>query len=220
MTGLCLLLAAGACRLAFAQPQPDYYDPNSWDNSEYGIHGRADLGTYSFCNHGVRQYGAAPTLQEAVESFVCAEDRLILKQGPLILVDNVKIQIGAPRPFDKVADKLPEKWRMGLAVDERAPVYPLKGSFTLYECASLKTSPQSAGKNCNAVEESEQAGVCYKHPTDIGDPETHGQWQCRMNIKVEYWWDRKAASPDQAAAFRKEWDNQWTHRGVPPPLVK
>jgi hypothetical protein len=204
------LLAAGAFQAGFAQT----FNPSAWNNSDYGIAGGSV--TSDFCNHPAGAGGPAPTVNEAVASAVCSGAHTELSQGRLVLIDDLKIKIGIGRPFDNVADapKLdagalaaitaafenPSPAKVVIEVktiDHSALVYPLSGSFTLYECESIPMHPESAGKNCNSVEQPEATGTCYKG--------TSGSWQCQMNLRVQ-------PSPN-----RKEWDNQWTHQGVPPP---
>ena len=204
------LLAAGALQAGFAQSS----NPSAWNNSDYGIVG--GIVTSDFCTHPAGAGGPAPTVNEAVASVVCTGAHMELTQGRLVLIDDLKIKIGIGRPFDNVADapKLdagalaaitaafenPSPAKVVIEVktiDHSALVYPLSGSFTLYECESMPMHPESAGKNCNSVEYPEATGICHKGTT--------GSWQCQMNLRVQ-------PSPNQ-----KDWDNQWTHRGVPPP---
>ena len=204
------LLAAGAFQAGFAQT----FNPSAWNNSDYGIAGGSV--TSDFCNHPAGAGGPAPTVKEAVASAVCSGAHMELIVGRLVLIDDLKIKIGIGRPFDPVADgpqldagaldaitaafQNPSPAKVVIEVksfDHSALVYPLSGSFTLYECESMPMHPESAGKNCNSVEYPEATGICRKG--------TSGSWQCQMNLKVQ-------PTPNQ-----KDWDNQWTHRGVPPP---
>jgi hypothetical protein len=204
------LLAAGACQAGLAQTS----NPNTWNNNDYGIAGGSV--TSDFCNHPAGAGGAAPTVKEAVASAVCSGAHTELSQGRLVLMDGLKIKIATGRPYDQVADgpkldasaldaitaafESPSPAKVVVEVkmiDRSALVYPLSGSFTLYECESIPMHPGSAGKNCNSVEQPEATGICRKG--------TSGSWQCQMNLKFQ-------PSPN-----RQDWDNQWTHRGVPPP---
>jgi hypothetical protein len=193
------LLAAGGFQAGFAQK----YGPADLVITPYGIdvHGRQD-GLSAFCNHSAEAGGRAPTVQQAVESSVCTGAKLLESQsGELVLtlIDGLIVEMGIGRPFDKVADA-----RMEGYIDQSALVYPLRGSFTLYRCVSVRKHPTSAGKNCNSVEQPDSTGTCYKAAS--------GSWECDMTLKVEQ-------MNLQGENLRKERENQWTRRGVPPPVL-
>jgi len=191
------LLAVGFLQPGFAQR----YSPQELAISVYGIdlHGRPD-GVGAFCGGAAQTGGAAPSVPQAIASSGCHGAKLQESTtGELVLklLDGMNLKMDAGRPFDKVADA-----NMATYIDQSSLVYPLHGAFTLYECVSVKTHPESKGKNCNSVEQPDSTGTCYKV--------TSGDWWCDMNLKVEQ-------MHLQGEKFEKEWDNQWTHRGVPPP---
>jgi hypothetical protein len=81
------------------------------------------------------------------------------------LVQDVKIEIGKPRPFVYNTDAgLP-------GIDLNAQVYPLQGDYTAYLCRTINNmSP--AGANCGKTVMTSANGWCYK--TSFGD------YKCRM----------------------------------------
>jgi hypothetical protein len=85
------------------------------------------------------------------------------------LVQDVKLQVGKPRPFVYQTDAgFP-------GIDLDAQVYPLQGSYTAYLCRVIDNI-QTAGKNCVKSAVPQATGWCYK--TSFGD------WKCRMQGMV------------------------------------
>jgi hypothetical protein len=85
------------------------------------------------------------------------------------LVQDVKLQIGKPRPFVYQTDAgFP-------GIDLDAKVYPLQGSYTAYLCRTIDNI-QTAGKNCVKSAVPQATGWCYK--TSFGD------YKCRMQGMV------------------------------------
>ncbi|MGD0733168.1 MAG: hypothetical protein ABR956_18030 [Terracidiphilus sp.] len=81
------------------------------------------------------------------------------------LVQDVKPEVGKPRPFVYATDaEMP-------GIDLDAKVYPLQGSYSAYMCKTI-TTQTPAGRNCNKMVYAEANGWCYK--TSFGD------WKCRM----------------------------------------
>jgi hypothetical protein len=81
------------------------------------------------------------------------------------LVEDLKIEMGKPRPFVYNTDAgLP-------GIDLTAQVYPLQGDYTAYLCRTINNmSP--AGANCMKTVMTSAQGWCYK--TSFGD------YKCRM----------------------------------------
>jgi hypothetical protein len=81
------------------------------------------------------------------------------------LVQDVKAEVGKPRPFVYATDaEMP-------GIDLDAKVYPLQGSYSAYMCKTI-TTQTPAGKNCTEMVYAAAIGWCYK--TSFGD------WKCRM----------------------------------------
>ena len=93
-------------------------------------------------------------------------------------MENVRVEIGAPRPYQHIQDSYED-------IDPRQPVYPIRGSFTDYSCDPVRTPREIAGgyadnrgRNCDALEEPRASGVCFKT--------TFADWHCTMvDIKAD-----------------------------------
>ena len=104
-----------------------------------------------------------PSVAQAAVMVQCAMDGLA--STGLTLIQDVKIEMGAPRPFVYQTDA-------GLAgIDLKAQVYPLRGSYNDYFCRSIGNGVP-AGHSCirSAME---SKGWCWK--TSFGD------WTCKMH---------------------------------------
>jgi len=99
-----------------------------------------------------------PSVSEATVMVQCTMDA----RSPfgLGLVQDVKIEMGASRPFVYNSDA-------GLSgIDLKAQVYPLRGSYTGYLCQHI-SNMAPAGQSCTTSEVSEAVGWCWK--TSFGD---------------------------------------------------
>jgi len=84
----------------------------------------------------------------------------------LALTQDVKLEMGSPRPFVYNTDA-------GLAgIDMNAPVYPLRGSYTSYFCRKWGGSLVPIGQNCAVSAVPSAQGWCWKT--------TFGDWSCKM----------------------------------------
>lgn len=79
--------------------------------------------------------------------------------GELRLIENIKLEIGSPRPYNANNDLMSE-------IDISKPVYPLRGTYTVYTCYL------PAGKNCRSYDVTNGTGACWK--TSFGD------WKCSI----------------------------------------
>jgi len=102
----------------------------------------------------------APTTAQATQIFRCTTE---VETDHLYLTDNVQLQIGASRPFH--VDNYPD-------IDSSRPVYPIRGSWTQYQCTNVKTYPGVGKNNCAVFDESNGSGICYQT--------TFGDWRCKM----------------------------------------
>jgi hypothetical protein len=81
------------------------------------------------------------------------------------LVQDVKPEVGKPRPFVYATDaEMP-------GIDLDAKVYPLQGSYSAYLCKTITTQTPE-GRNCTKMVYPSSTGWCYK--TSFGD------YRCRM----------------------------------------
>jgi hypothetical protein len=115
----------------------------------------------------------APSPEQAIQYFKCEREKGVDSQSNIYLYENVKLEIGKGRPYN-VSD-------MNLSdIDSSLPVYPIRGSFDVYQCKDPKhmLSNQNPGKNCSVNENVQGKGVCYKT--------TFGDWSCIMGYDVDF----------------------------------
>ncbi|MGD0735191.1 MAG: hypothetical protein ABR976_08590 [Terracidiphilus sp.] len=99
-----------------------------------------------------------PSAALAAEMIPCTMDSLT-SMG-LTLFQDVKVQMGTPRPFVMATDN-------GLSeIDMNAMVIPLRGSFTAYGCRYI-SNMAPAGQSCGISPVPEAKGWCWK--TSFGD---------------------------------------------------
>ena len=87
------------------------------------------------------------------------------ENGQVFIVEDLVLEVGKPvaagtvRILDAAAD---------------SPEYPIKGSFVLYGCIAISTSPMTynKGKNCTVKTQPNANGWCYKTIND--------DWRCDM----------------------------------------
>jgi hypothetical protein len=109
----------------------------------------------------------AITAALAKKYFICQEEGF--RSTEEYLVENAVVQVGGGRPYSPRSDT-------GFAdLDLKTPIYPIRGSFVLYQCVAADSSERfyNIGKNCNAYNNRKAEGECYKT--------TFGDWKCRMN---------------------------------------
>jgi hypothetical protein len=83
----------------------------------------------------------------------------------LQLVDQMKVQVGAPRAFQFETDSSDN-------VDSSQPVYPIRGSYVRYRCSHPNAAVGTVGKNCSLYDQPNASGSCTKT--------TFGDWYCQM----------------------------------------
>lgn len=113
----------------------------------------------------------------AAKYFICEAEGV--KGDYLYLVENVKTEVGAGRPYNRNDDV------NFFQIDSRFPVYPIRGSFRQYQCEPVESNPAiqsiyNVGENCSTYENRKAVGSCYKT--------TFGDWRCTMediNIAAE-----------------------------------
>ncbi len=111
----------------------------------------------------------APSAAQAVLYFICTTERLF--GDKLVLVENVKIEVGNGRRFLRSDSELPE-------VDPQYPIFPIRGSFDSYFCTRLVDLLQQGSPNCILSRPRNAEGVCYR--TSFGD------WKCDMTNNTSY----------------------------------
>ncbi len=87
------------------------------------------------------------------------------------LITDLSLQLGGPRKAlssDSYRD-----------LDPNAMIYPIRGSFTRYQCAkvfNIDATHTNVGTNCTAFPQPKAEGTCYRT--------TFGDWQCKMFDRV------------------------------------
>ena len=115
------------------------------------------------CGSTAAPASGGPSAAQAARYVACGVEKV--SSGNLYLVSDVKVQVGAPRPFLPRVDS-------GVDVDTSKQVYPIRGSFRRYICDPVSSYMGNAGKNCAYANETEAKGTCYR--TSFGD------WRCSM----------------------------------------
>jgi hypothetical protein len=113
----------------------------------------------------------APSAAQAAEYVTCEREHLAAKK--LFLIEDVKVEVGAGRPFNMNADPYMSD------IDPKFPVYPIRGSYNMYQCEPQVNNPRlpqynNVGKNCSFYVEEKASGKCWK--TAFGD------WRCDMTF--------------------------------------
>ena len=104
----------------------------------------------------------AMTVALATKYLICASEGV---QGDyLYLIEDVQVQVGGgvpynPRDLINVSD-----------IDVKALVFPLRASFTQYQCGAVSDASENRGHNCTVYKSPKATGVCYKT--------TFGDWNC------------------------------------------
>lgn len=106
----------------------------------------------------------AITAALATRYFICASEGI--SSGDLYLVENVKLEVGAGVPYTPNLGSFE-------AINVRVPLYPIRGSFTRYQCRDLvREYVGPAGQSCNVYNNVNATGYCYKT--------TFNDWKCMM----------------------------------------
>jgi hypothetical protein len=106
---------------------------------------------------------APPSQNQAAILVQCTMDQD--RPAGLFLMQNVKVQLGAPRSYAPETDKdLAE-------IDTSAPIFPLSGSLTVYWCSPV-TAMTPAGTGCMVSPTPYAVGKCWRT--------TFGDWKCNL----------------------------------------
>jgi len=130
-----------------------------------GVSGPVKANT-DFATRDPRQctgFTAQPSVAAATILIQCTMDGK--STGYINLIQNVTVQLAAPRAFIYTSDSFLNE------IDTKAPVIPLRGSLTAYGCSTANTVTV-AGKNCESYEIPAGTGRCWKT--------TFGDWKCSM----------------------------------------
>jgi len=110
---------------------------------------------------------------QAHQYFICDSEQVtqsIASGALLYLVTDITVDTGKGRPFNMQSDSFGFATHHG--IDPSQTVYPIRGSFTRWQCVPLGHINGEAGKNCSKLLQPQAKGICFKT--------TFGEWHCTM----------------------------------------
>jgi hypothetical protein len=107
----------------------------------------------------------------AKQYFSCDSEGVFARDN-LFLVSDVVVQVGSARPFNMGLDS------RAAAIDTRASVYDIRGSYTQYQCGVQSTMLNAFANthNCDKYIFTAAQGACWR--------DTFGDWHCSMAGKA------------------------------------
>jgi hypothetical protein len=130
------------------------------------------------CPSRVSPQKGAPSLAQAKAYFICDKETLFGDFGTdlssFLFVNDLNMQISSKARAATGTD-LALGYKQ--SIDTNRPVYPIRGTYTIYLCFADYPGSHRKGKNCKVSVENE-SGVCFHS--------SFGDWHCRMrNISSE-----------------------------------
>jgi len=119
--------------------------------------------------HSFKEPRSGPiSAEQAKQYFKCAMEARGSSEatnGQVFVVEKLELQVDKATTLEMV--NIPD-------AAPNTPVYPIKGSFVLYGCTAISTSPltYNKGKNCTVKTQPNASGWCYKN--------VNGDWRCEM----------------------------------------
>lgn len=109
-----------------------------------------------------------PINAATAKQYLICDSEGVKFRDTLFLVSNVVVQVGSPRAFNMGSDSGAN------AIDTRAQVYDIRGSYTAYQCGKQSTMLNAFGNthNCSKFPYTAGQGRCWK--------DTFGDWHCTM----------------------------------------
>jgi|SRR5665213_1153834 len=105
-----------------------------------------------------------PSAQDAALLITCASESDDTSHGHVNRVTSATVQLGSPRAY-AVGDPGSRE------ADPSAPVTPIRGTYTSWNCGPISDYMKNAGKNCLSIDWS-GTGICYRTP--------FGDWKCNL----------------------------------------
>jgi hypothetical protein len=110
----------------------------------------------------------APTAAQVQQILACQAE-VLQHSGSigdlLYLVTDVTAEIGKGRPFNALTDSFN-------SIDPSQNVYPIRGTYTAWQCGVVGHVGAPAGKNCSRNDAVPMTGSCFK--------DTFGDWHCNL----------------------------------------
>lgn len=118
----------------------------------------------------------AITAAQAIRYMICENEEEVLYGPILILIDDVKMEVGKSRLANPLVDRM-------IDIDYDSPVYPIRGSFSSYRCKRLvrgqdtpgrswRDPAPNEGRSCTRAVHAQALGRCIRT--------TFGDWRCDM----------------------------------------
>lgn len=105
---------------------------------------------------------------QAKQYFICDTEKVWHGATTFLkLVTDVNVEIGKGRPFNRSTDGFQNS-----DIDASETVYPIRGSFTAWQCSPHGEWNVVPGQNCTKAENPHASGTCWKS--------TFGEWHCDM----------------------------------------
>lgn len=109
-----------------------------------------------------------PSIAQAVALVRCHQENKSTRD--IVLLEDLQIQMGGSQPYNYHA----HSYLTG--IDTTSQVYPIRGSFTFYDCSAISVIPvinsDNRGKNCFYSKKPTATGFCWKT--------TFGDWNCSL----------------------------------------
>jgi hypothetical protein len=86
----------------------------------------------------------------------------------MYLIENINVEIGKGTPFMQL-----DGGSRPFDADPDGLVYPIRGSYTKYQCSAPNRIMDNFGKSCNRSQAKHATGVCFR--SGFGD------WTCNMD---------------------------------------
>ncbi|MGA9041658.1 MAG: hypothetical protein WB421_14090 [Terriglobales bacterium] len=137
-------------------------------SAESGIRSRYGTRDPVSCGSRKEPVTGAISEEQARRYFTCGlESKAGIERtdGQVFLVEELKLKVGEAAPEGSAP--IPDA--AGISA-----VYPISGSFVLYACVPISTTPltYNKGKNCSVKTQPNANGWCYKN--------INGDWRCDM----------------------------------------
>ncbi len=104
----------------------------------------------------------APSVEQVKIYLMCDSEGAFSQGKNITLIRDIKVQVGRSRR----ASQPDFSFMDGVTVDERKPVYDIRGSFVMYSCRA------GTGDSCIVYTMPAQRGICFV--------DNFGDWRCRM----------------------------------------
>jgi hypothetical protein len=137
------------------------------------------------CADRTQPRGNTISAAKAKEYIECSE---FFDTQNLYLFDEVVVQTGSPRPYNRNEDLNVSN------IDVRIPVTPIRGHLKRYQCGQVNDIKHNAGENCFVYDWQHAHGLCYK--------DSFGDWRCTMADETAILPVQKDAAPPGGATVK------------------